>query len=226
MKTTLKFSLTFVLIFFSAMIFAQKDCKVLKPEIADSYTGGCRKGLAHGKGVATGIDRYEGHFKKGLPDGKGTYTWASGEVYTGEWKTGLRNGEGVMTLKINGKEIKKEGIWKDDEYKGRKPEKPKVIQRINVDRYTFRRVGEGNNRVLIDLYQNGMRNNDVDNYMIVSNSGYNTSLDNLKGFESIIFPVTIKVTYVTWNKMHAQKIHVIFEFTIFEPGDWLVEITN
>lgn len=226
MKTYLKSLLVLMLSFAGITLIAQNDCKVLMPQIDSSYTGGCKKGLAHGKGVATGVDKYEGHFRKGLPEGKGTYTWSTGEVYTGEWKAGERDGEGILTVIVNGEKVKTEGIWKHDKYKGKKPVQPKINQRINVDRYNFRLTGDHSDRVLIDLYQNGMKNNDVEDYMIVSDSGYETSLGNMKGIEQVTFPVTIKVTYRTWDKMHTQKLNVIFDFTIFEPGDWLVEITN
>lgn len=82
--------------------YAQEQCKVLKPEIADKYSGKCKKGLAHGQGLAEGKDRYEGDFKNGLPHGKGKYTWASGEIYEGYWKEGKREGEGKFWYKKNG----------------------------------------------------------------------------------------------------------------------------
>jgi hypothetical protein len=34
------------------------DCKVISPDISGSYTGDCKHGLAHGKGIAQGKDRY------------------------------------------------------------------------------------------------------------------------------------------------------------------------
>ena len=38
------------------------DCTVNKASISGFYTGECKKGLAHGMGIAQGTDRYEGHF--------------------------------------------------------------------------------------------------------------------------------------------------------------------
>jgi hypothetical protein len=57
------------------------DCRVAKASISGSYTGDCKNGLAHGKGIAQGIDRYEGEFTKGLPSGTGIYRWADGVYY-------------------------------------------------------------------------------------------------------------------------------------------------
>ena len=68
------------------------DCKVLITGISGKYSGGCRKGLAHGKGTAQGMDTYAGKFKRGLPDGTGIYTWADGSYYEGQWKAGKREG--------------------------------------------------------------------------------------------------------------------------------------
>lgn len=48
----------------------------------------------------------------------------------------------------------------------------------------------------------------------------------LNWFENIIFPVTIKVNYSTWNKIRTVMVYVIFEFEIFEPGDCVVDIHN
>jgi hypothetical protein len=44
------------------------DCKVMLPGISGKYSGGCKKGLAHGTGTAQGMDTYVGKFRRGLPD--------------------------------------------------------------------------------------------------------------------------------------------------------------
>ena len=89
-------ALTLIFIFCLSLMhgFSQQECKVLKKEIAATYDGECKNGLAHGQGKAEGTDIYEGGFKKGLPCGLGTYTWANGDVYAGDWRKGLRNGWG------------------------------------------------------------------------------------------------------------------------------------
>ena len=71
----------------------QKECKVTVPALSGTYSGGCRNGLAHGKGTAQGIDFYEGQFSKGVPSGKGLYRWKDG-LYEGEWVNGLRRRKG------------------------------------------------------------------------------------------------------------------------------------
>ena len=93
MNTFIKLAFSTSLLFSTVIscIYSQdnKDnCKVLMNEISESYQGDCKDGLAHGNGLAQGIDTYEGKFKKGLPYGNGKYAWANGDYYDGRWKEG------------------------------------------------------------------------------------------------------------------------------------------
>jgi hypothetical protein len=207
-------------------LIAQEQCKVLKPEISSSYIGKCKKGLADGKGKSIGKDTYEGQFKEGWPWGKGTYTWANGDTYTGDWEKGLRDGEGDFTFKVNEKDTVVSGLWENDRYKGPRPVAPEVITKVSIDRYNIYKLGHVKDRVLIEFLQNGMPNAGITNLLINSTSGTETSLGKLIGYENIIFPVVIKVNYMTWNKLRSQQFQAIFEFKITEPGDWRVEIHN
>ena len=218
--------LLFIFCFFCSSLFSQENCKVIKPEIAGSYSGKCKKGLANGYGTAVGTDRYEGQFLKGLPNGEGTYTWATGESYTGEWKEGKRNGEGVYTFFYDGKDSTLYGNWMNDIYLGLKPNKPNIIYKTGIDRYTIQKNGNFRNRVLIDIYQSGMRNLGITNFMISSSGGYETKIGQSVGYDEVIFPVIIKVTYTTWNKLRTATYYVDLEFEIFEPGDWKVDLYN
>jgi len=101
-----------VLIFGNYVYAQQNDCKVTIADISGSYSGGCKNGLAHGKGVAQGIDRYEGQFMKGKPDGKGIYKWANGTSFEGQWKNGMREGMGKMVYS----DSVVTGYWRDDKY--------------------------------------------------------------------------------------------------------------
>ena len=136
--------------------YSQKsDCKVNIPEISESYTGDCRKGLAHGQGIASGIDQYEGRFVKGLPDGKGTYTWAQGNYYEGEWKKGLKEGYGKM---VYGDSVVT-GYWKKDQYQGEKLIAPyKITQSMNVSRATIKKSAGSVSGVRIKIMQGGIEN--------------------------------------------------------------------
>ncbi len=231
MKTTITkivSGLLFLYALFSVAgnLIAQDECKVLKPEISGTYTGKCKKGLANGKGKAVGADIYEGQFRDGLPSGKGTYTWANGDIYNGEWKEGYRDGKGSYKFKVGDKDSTLTGLWIQDQYYGPMPIAPRVISKTSIDRYTIYKQSDIKYRVLIDFMQNGMRNTGITNLLMSTSNGTETTLGNLIGYDYITFPVRIKVSYITPNKLHTTTFHADFEFEISEPGDWRVEITN
>lgn len=226
MKTAFISLLLLIFLLGGTTLSAQKECLVLKPQIANKYDGKCKDGLAHGKGKASGLDAYEGQFKKGLPNGKGTYKWSNGDSYVGDWIDGFRHGEGSFTFKYDGRDTTISGLWQKDEYMGPKPEEPRVMNSKGVDRYNFTNTSTIKNRVLIDIYQNGIRNRGIENFIMSATSGYETSLGESVGYDEVSFPVTIKLNYTCWNKLHGAKIYVIFEFKIYEPGDWSVDIHN
>jgi len=226
MNSTMRLILTLVLTYSSLFLYSQEKCKVLMPQIAGNYEGKCKNGLANGKGTATGIDRYEGSFSKGLPGGVGKYTWSTGETYTGEWLEGHRHGIGIYIMNANGKDSIQDGLWQNDEYKGPRPEKPKVTYSYSVDRYAFKKEQTPANRVMIDIYQNGSRNKQIYNFLISSSSGQDLSYGFLNGYDNVVFPVTIKISYTTMNKLNSAPVNVKFDFVIYEPGDWTVELHN
>jgi hypothetical protein len=205
-------------------IFAQQtDCKVLKPEIAGTYSGECKKGLAHGKGVAQGIDRYEGQFNKGLPNGKGTYKWASGVYFEGEWKEGVRDGNGKMVYS----DSTITGIWKQDKYIGKKEGPPySIIRSLSVARYTFTKTQDRNDAVKIRIMQTGQDNVTIEDFSMVYDSGTEYRSGNYYGIESVTFPLTVKVKYRAWNQLLTSQFTVIFEFVINDRGSWNVMISN
>ncbi|HEY9113620.1 MAG TPA: hypothetical protein VIN10_02915 [Bacteroidales bacterium] len=219
------FLFAFVSIFYFSG-YGQEECKVLVPELVGTYEGKCKKGLANGKGKAVGKDTYEGQFTKGLPDGSGTYYWANGDVYQGDWLNGMREGVGILTFQYQEKDSVLAGLWKKDEYKGPVPAKPKVNYMTGVDRYTFLKYGDIQNKVLISILQNGSANTTIEGLRTSTSSGVNTQSGTSFGFDYITFPVTIKVNYTTYNKLHTNKYYVVFEFTISEPGEWQVNIYN
>lgn len=94
---------------------ASTECRVLDPDIAESYVGDCRDGVANGKGIATGKDSYEGEFIAGKQHGSGNYTWAVGHQYVGEWSDGKRNGFGRITWSDG---AMYEGEWRNDVREG------------------------------------------------------------------------------------------------------------
>lgn len=216
----------FTVISFSIQINAQESCKVLIPEIDSIYIGKCKKGLAHGKGDAFGVDSYSGRFANGLPNGKGTYTWADGSIYTGGWMAGKLHGEGTLIIKLDERDSIVDGLWDKDKYMGPKPIAPRIITKVGVDRFSIKPAGGIKDRVLIDILQNGTRNTGISNFLISTSKGVETSLGYSVGYDYIDFPVRIRVSYMTFNKLKSEQYQVIFEFEISEPGDWVVEIHN
>lgn len=81
-------------------------CRVDDSDIADSYSGDCAAGVAHGKGVGKGRDEYSGEFKNGRKHGQGTYTWGSDSQFAGQVFVGELNDDefvkGVWTFKNEG----------------------------------------------------------------------------------------------------------------------------
>ena len=204
---------------------AQENCKVLVPEIDSIYIGKCKKGYAHGKGTAIGVDSFTGKFYKGWLS-EGTYTWANGDIYTGNFREGKRNGEGILILKLTDRDSILDGLWEEDIFLGPKPKAPKIIYKYQIDRYTFRKSGGIKERVLINFLRNGARNTTITNLRIDASNGVETKLGYSQGYEFIKFPVTIKVSYTTMSKLNTGRYDAIFEFKITEPGDWVVQIFN
>ena len=80
----------------------QVACRVLDPEIAGIYLGGCKDGLAEGYGEATGTAEYRGDFRAGRKHGKGVKTWPSGDRYEGEFAEDRKEGAGNYTWSLRG----------------------------------------------------------------------------------------------------------------------------
>jgi len=207
-------------------LYGQEKCRVLMPSISDSYTGKCKNGLAHGKGEASGTDKYAGNFSKGLPEGKGIYTWANGSSYNGEWVAGKRHGIGTYSNNSDSGDSIQMGLWQNDEYRGAVPPPPNVTYNSGVDRYNIKKQNTGLTRVLVDIYQNGGRNKSVTGLSIVSSSGNDLVISQSVGFDNVVFPVTVKIMYSTLNKLNQAPYTVYFNLTIYEPGDWTIELNN
>jgi hypothetical protein len=217
--------LIMILVFGKYVSAQQTDCKVTIAEINESYSGDCKNGLAHGKGIARGIDYYEGQFIKGMPDGKGTYRWASGIYYEGQWKQGMKEGIGKMVYK----DSVTTGYWKADNYFGEKYIPPYSITRSrSVARSSISKTIGTLNEVRIRILQGGTVIKFIENFSMYSSSGteYNTGDFNGFGIQNTLFPLDVKIKYTSWNKMHTDQYEVIFEFTINDPGSWEVIINN
>ena len=93
-KLTTTSLLTFIALLVPVLANAE-PCKVIDPELQDYYEGGCRRGLAHGKGHARGSADYVGEFRQGKKHGRGVKTWAWGDRYEGEFLNDRKHGKGM-----------------------------------------------------------------------------------------------------------------------------------
>lgn len=224
MKRIIKLSVCLIFLS-SSLVFSQESCEVLKEDIKGVYKGDCKNGLAHGKGLAVGENKYEGEFKKGFPDGEGMITYSDGGIYFGNWKNGLKEGEGKYSINLNGKDSIADGIWKNDNYEGKKPTKQyEVIKKVSVSRYTIRKVGDISKMVSVKASSKGK---DVKVNIINSSSGNVISKYGYTYIENIsVFPFTCEMRYTVPSEFGAVALQVEFSFRIFEPGEWLVELRH
>jgi hypothetical protein len=216
--------LFFIFLIFTTQVHAQQnECKVNLPAISGTYSGGCKNGLASGKGIAKGTDSYEGQFSKGMPDGRGIYKWADGSYYEGQWNKGMREGKGKMTYKdsvVN-------GYWKEDKYLGEKLIPPyKVDYNMGVSRSSIMKTASSVNGVRIRLLQSGGDNTGIQDLSLTYSSGDEYRTGNVYGIQNTLFPLEVRVRYRTWNQFHTTQFNVSFEFTINDPGTWEVNISN
>ena len=95
---------------------AQTACRVLDPELAGTYQGGCKDGLAEGQGEAKGTAEYRGGFHAGRKQGKGVKTWPSGDRYAGEFVADRKEGTGRFTWSARGPSAGESysGAWLND----------------------------------------------------------------------------------------------------------------
>jgi hypothetical protein len=221
-------SLWLILILVSgSMLYAQKTCQVLMPEISGSYTGKCKKGLANGRGLAIGTDTYEGRFSKGLPDGKGKYTWADGRIFEGTFKEGVIEGQGTMIYPRTGEDSVVTGIWQGETYYGPVPVPSyKIGRTMSVVRYTIRKINDMGSGVRIGIFLGGNYNVELTDFSLVSDTGEQIMLGQRYAIQNAVVPYSVYLKYRTWNHLHTQQHDVIFEFTINEPGTFEVAIHN
>ncbi|PCE63633.1 MORN repeat-containing protein [Sediminicola luteus] len=192
------------------------QCKVLKQEISESYEGDCKKGKAHGQGVAKGTDSYEGEFSKGQPNGQGTYTFANGDVYIGQFKKGKKHGEGTMT---KADKLTVKGYWDNDAYIGTEKTPYKIIRKSRfVGNVNFSRK-EGADQIIVTVQIGGRIQNANLNitplegsHGVVMNNSQRTTI------QSVIFPYRAKVSFNLNGENHDV------EFRISHGGTWNLKI--
>jgi len=204
----------------------QENCKVQLDKISGSYEGECKKGFAHGKGIAKGEDYYEGEFKKGYPHGNGIYTWQNGDIYLGEWDRGRKDGKGMLTIHLETKDSVVDGFWRDGIYIGKTNLPPYSVNSTrNIDKYSIRKTGESNS-IRIRFLRMGGHNADISNVVVGQDSGSKTMYGSQVVLEDLTFPVKCTLRYTTSMKLSTQQISAAIDFTINEQGGWEVSLSN
>jgi hypothetical protein len=214
--------------------YSQNNCKVLKPGIDVKYSGGCKQGLADGRGEASGTDQYTGEFRKGLPDGTGTYIWATGEKYEGEWKKGLMNGTGKYTIKYDSRDSVLSGIWESNKYAGEKALSPYAIQyKSGISRVSCIRIGDQPLYVRYKFARGGSTSentNAISGLLLQGSSGNESQTGNYFEFEQVTFPFEGKVQFSAPSALsnptalNAVTLNYELRLLINQPGAWMVTI--
>ncbi len=102
-------------------------CQVRDQDIAAVHKGGCKDGLAHGKGVAKGRDVFEGEFLEGDKH-KGKYTWTNGLTYEGEYKNDKKHGQGTMRTASG--DLVFEGQWVNGNRQGKSEQEKQEVASV------------------------------------------------------------------------------------------------
>ena len=183
-----------------------QKCKVLNEELVGVYDGQCKGGLA---------------------DGKGKFTFANGSfMYVGNFKDGKIDGKGEIFSIVKNKQTSiKKGNWENNVYVGDRSEPYQVRRSDNLDRYTVTKNSSGGNKVLINFYQNGSRNN-VSNLSVAVNTGEKITGSYTEGYENVSFPFVCTINYTTTSKFKSTTYLVSFEIEIMEPGTWEIFLYN
>jgi hypothetical protein len=200
-------------------------CKVLLGEISASYKGGCKNGLADGKGVAEGEDYYVGAFKHGLPEGKGVYKYKNGNVYSGKFKNGLKDGKGKFRYKADEKVMVVSGYWKGGDYVGL--EKPFADYRISnlsgIEYYSITKKTDTVNIIEMSFERVMEKYLPRDLTMNIS-SGYQMEQNRKIIIQNYSFPFTCELHFTIPFKL--QRRHCFLTYLILNPGKYEVFISN
>jgi hypothetical protein len=117
-----------------ALAQGKTACKVLDPELQQSYSGPCVEGAAEGYGEAQGIASYKGEFKAGRKHGAGVKIWpATGDRYEGGFAGDRKEGLGTY---VWGERSPWRGEKYTGSYRGDRREGFSVYEWPNGDSYS------------------------------------------------------------------------------------------
>ena len=220
--------LSIILCTFYFIGLSQKlDGPVLKKELVGKYEGDLKKGLANGKGTATGKDSYTGEFKKGLPDGDGVYTDSLGNVFKGVFRLGKKDGKGTFTPVSSSNEPPMIGYWQDDKYVGKDRIEPYEISNKtgSVQPHIFT-TGPGD-KVEISVIDGGNTNEYVTpNIYFVGQAVTQGYSSGRTYYEQVKFPIEFDINYTCSNKLKTSTISSTIRIKINKPGNWAITLKN
>lgn len=208
-----------------------QTCQVLDSKIASTYTGDCKKELAHGKGEAKGENTYKGEFKNGMKHGEGTYTYANGDVFKGNFQEDQRYGLGEF-IPANNPSTAQKGYWKGERLMGQTEENLKgyvihVAQNV-TKKPVLTRSGDGNNIKItirdINRSVTGFTISEFTSGQLADvnspNGGIVTSINNVR------FPLIAVIQYTVPNKSNNFTLPVLLRLEILEPGNWTLSVSH
>lgn len=231
MKTTASKQLrllVFLLLSCIPYAYSQQEsvqCTVMLKEISGSYNGGCKDGLADGKGTSTGEDSYTGFFVNGLPEGKGVYKYKNGNIFSGYWKNGLKNGKGEFKSIVNGKASIVKGYWKDGEYSGitEPDDEYRITNLTGIENYSIKNVKSDQNFIEISFEKVNKKYIPRDLEITIS-SGYKIEQNKKIIVQNYNYPVNCDMHFTIPTTGGVRQCN--FGFTIFKPGKTEVFISN
>ena len=219
------------------LLHAQYDCKVLVNNLQGQYNGECKKGLAHGEGIAKGEDKYVGSFKKGYPHGYGVYTYKNGSSYIGNYTKGKKDGYGLFNiLSPEGHLTQEYGLWVADSLII--PNDPKALYKVKERRGVklidpeLTRDASVANEIWINFQTDGVPDKSVILTKAEISSGHeldtqDRSLNTLVAFGEIEeFPVTFRLEYEIRKTSHFEMINCVVEVILFTGGRWDIDINH
>jgi len=204
------------------------DGPVLKKELVGKYEGEQKKGLANGKGTATGKDSYTGEFKKGLPDGDGVYTDSLGNVYKGAFRLGKKEGKGEFMPVPSSNEKPMIGFWQDDKYVGKVKIDPyEITNKTGSVSPRIYSTGPGNKIEIdvLDPYDNSLV--DANIFMIGQGNSRNDTSYHKYFCEDAVFPIEFDINYSCRTKLGGTAmVASTIRIKLNKPGSWMITLKN
>jgi hypothetical protein len=219
--------LLFALLVSALSVYSQDttSCRVLMKEIAGTYKGDCKNGVADGKGTATGVEKYTGEFKNGLPDGKGKYTYRNGDIYSGYWTNGLKNGKGKYTYTVNGESTTVEGYWKNGDYTGisNTDEFYRVTNKTHIENYSIKKLEGDGDKISVFFERANLKTTPSDLQITVSSGDLNQG-NRCITITQFAIPVHCEIHYTIKGIAGIWECYLFFD--ILKRGNYEVIVTN